>query len=301
MQIGEKLKEARLDKGLSLDDVQRLTKIQTRHLQAIERNDFSVIPGSFYTRAFIKEYANVVDLDPNQLLDEHRNEIPASETENAVEYTRMQRTRGKTTSSKTSPFASLLPTVFVILLIVGVGFFIWRITLGPGQQDAEDGNEQVQTDQSAGDEVSLPPDTSDEDNGQEQPDSNDNDDEGEEEEEQEEDSEDPELTFFSYESNQSIYQLETDDETIELTIETSDSNWLEIEDDSGERLYYSTFQSSESPLTIDVTDESFVYLRFGNPSVIDLSINDLEVVLSEDIAPTAVQQVWIYINEEPES
>ncbi|WP_017471947.1 helix-turn-helix domain-containing protein [Amphibacillus jilinensis] len=299
MQIGEKLKEARLEKGLSLDDVQRLTKIQTRHLQAIERNDFSVIPGSFYIRAFIKEYANVVDLDPNQLLSEHRSEIPAPEAENAVEYTRMQRTRGKTTSSKTSPFTSLLPTVFVILLIVGVGFFIWRITLGPGQQDSGNGNDQVQTDQSAGDEVSLPPDTDEEDNGQEQSDSNDNDDE--EEEEQEEDSEDPELTFVSYESNQSIYQLESEDEMIELKIETSDSNWLEIEDDSGERLYYSTFQSSESPLTIDVTDQSFVYLRFGNPSVIDFSINDLDVVLSEDIAPTAVQQLWIYINEEPES
>ena len=56
-QIGEQLKAARLEKQLSLDDIQEITKIQRRYLSAIEENNLSVLPGDFYVRAFIRQYA----------------------------------------------------------------------------------------------------------------------------------------------------------------------------------------------------------------------------------------------------
>ncbi|WP_067838388.1 helix-turn-helix domain-containing protein [Amphibacillus sediminis] len=298
MQIGERLKEARLEKGLSLDDVQQMTKIQTRHLQAIEKGEFSLIPGSFYVRAFIKEYAQVVGLNPDELLAEHRGEVPKPEQENAVEYSRMQRTRGKTSSSKTSPFAALLPTIFVVILITGVLFFIWRIAWNPDP----DSSDPVEVDRSAGDQVSLPPETedqpssdADEDNEQSERDQEDQD-EGDEEPEQV----NPTLSLDSYQNNQSVYLLKTDDDEIEMTIETTDSNWLEVETNTGESLYYNTLQLSQSPQTFTISDYPYVYLRFGNPGAISISINDLELELSEEIAPTAVQQLWLYINSEPD-
>lgn len=67
-ELGQQLKEARLQKGLSLDDVQEMTKIRKRYLEAIETGDYKVLPGSFYVRAFIKTYAETVGLNPDEIL-----------------------------------------------------------------------------------------------------------------------------------------------------------------------------------------------------------------------------------------
>src|SRR5690625_7041564 len=79
MEIGVRLKEAREAKNLSLESLQETTKIQKRYLVAIEQGDFHVLPGKFYARAFIKEYALAVGLNPDELLEEYKSEIPSTE------------------------------------------------------------------------------------------------------------------------------------------------------------------------------------------------------------------------------
>ena len=61
--IGQELQQARLDKGLSLDDIQQSTKIQKRYLAAIESGQFDQLPGAFYERAFVRQYATAVGID----------------------------------------------------------------------------------------------------------------------------------------------------------------------------------------------------------------------------------------------
>lgn len=65
-ELGRHLKEARLQKGMSLDDVQEVTKIRKKYLEAIEAGDYKVLPGSFYVRAFIKTYAEAVGVNPDE-------------------------------------------------------------------------------------------------------------------------------------------------------------------------------------------------------------------------------------------
>src|SRR5690625_5010246 len=94
MTIGEKLKEARQAKNLTLEDIQEATKIQKRYLRAIEEGNFHILPGSFYARAFIKEYAQAIGLDAALLLETHEDELPAiGERRSEAQYTRIQRTR----------------------------------------------------------------------------------------------------------------------------------------------------------------------------------------------------------------
>lgn len=84
-ELGQQLREARLQKGMSLDDVQEMTKIRKRYLEAIEAGDYKVLPGSFYVRAFIKTYAETVGLNPDELLEGHKKDVPAEETEATME------------------------------------------------------------------------------------------------------------------------------------------------------------------------------------------------------------------------
>ncbi|MFC6385439.1 helix-turn-helix domain-containing protein [Sporolactobacillus kofuensis] len=76
-ELGQALKEAREQKNLSLDALQEETKIQKRYLKAIEEGDFSQLPGEFYTRAFIKSYAEAVDLDFKSLSEQYASDMPS--------------------------------------------------------------------------------------------------------------------------------------------------------------------------------------------------------------------------------
>ena len=73
--IGEQLRKAREAKGFSISDIEKATKIQSRYLEAIENNDFDKLPGDFYVRAFIRQYAQIVGLDGKELLSQYQGEV----------------------------------------------------------------------------------------------------------------------------------------------------------------------------------------------------------------------------------
>jgi cytoskeleton protein RodZ len=73
--VGEQLRAARTDKGLTLSEVAAQTRIPMRHLEAIERSDFGALPGSTYSLGFTKAYARYVGLDSGKLAEELRVEL----------------------------------------------------------------------------------------------------------------------------------------------------------------------------------------------------------------------------------
>lgn len=77
--IGHELQAARLDLGMTIDDLQQQTRIQRRYLLAIEDGRFEVLPDPFYIQAFIKQYADAVGLNGNILLRQHQDEIPKNQ------------------------------------------------------------------------------------------------------------------------------------------------------------------------------------------------------------------------------
>ncbi|CAH1856373.1 helix-turn-helix domain-containing protein [Convivina intestini] len=68
--ISQQLKDARQQQGLSLDELNQKTKIQTRYLKALEEGDTDTLPSAFYVRAFARRYAEAVGLNPDELLGE---------------------------------------------------------------------------------------------------------------------------------------------------------------------------------------------------------------------------------------
>jgi cytoskeletal protein RodZ len=64
------LKSAREAKGLTIDEIHSHTRIDKKFLEALENGNFSIMP-EVYIRAFIKEYAGEVDLDPDEMLKKY--------------------------------------------------------------------------------------------------------------------------------------------------------------------------------------------------------------------------------------
>jgi hypothetical protein len=70
--IGQKLREARTRRKLSLSEVEAETKIRARYLQAIENDEWDQLPEDTYARAFIRTYGRFLGLDGDRLAEEHR-------------------------------------------------------------------------------------------------------------------------------------------------------------------------------------------------------------------------------------
>lgn len=77
--IGEVLRTAREGQGWTFVDLQRITKIQAKYLQALEYNDFDFIANSDDVQSILKAYAEALELDADVLLD-------AYETNSLVKY-----------------------------------------------------------------------------------------------------------------------------------------------------------------------------------------------------------------------
>ena len=77
--IGSSLKEARLRKGLDLAAAAEATKIRSRHLQALEDEQFDVLPGQTYVRGFLKTYADFLGLDGQLYVDEYSSRFWVNE------------------------------------------------------------------------------------------------------------------------------------------------------------------------------------------------------------------------------
>jgi transcriptional regulator with XRE-family HTH domain len=78
--IGELLRRARKDRGLTLEQIANETRIPRRHLEALEHDNFAVVPAGFYRRAEIRTYARAVNLDETLALAELDRADAAPET-----------------------------------------------------------------------------------------------------------------------------------------------------------------------------------------------------------------------------
>lgn len=130
LHIGQKLKDARVAKGMTLDDLQQSTKIQKRYLIAIEDEKFDELPGDFYVRAFVKQYANTVGLDGNDLLKQYDDYLPKTKTETYTEHLdEAVETRSgqhhQNTVNWIDQLRQHLPTIIVVLIVVVVLAAIW--------------------------------------------------------------------------------------------------------------------------------------------------------------------------------
>lgn len=79
--VGEALKGRRERLGMTLTELEQRTGIKREMLVHIENNDFDQLPNKNYSEGFIRKYASVVNIEPNQLVQAYQDEIPSNQAE----------------------------------------------------------------------------------------------------------------------------------------------------------------------------------------------------------------------------
>ena len=123
--IGEVLRLARINQGLSLEELQRKTDIQLDMLEALESDDFDKLPSPFYARSFLRKYAWAVELDENIVLDAYDSGSMITYEEVDVDEIELSGRRRSNRKKR-----SLLPLFYFILfslsIIIFVSYYVWN-------------------------------------------------------------------------------------------------------------------------------------------------------------------------------
>ncbi len=127
-EIGNTLREARVRRNLTLQQVEEDTKIRVKYVQAMENEDFDIMPGATYVKGFLRTYSTYLGLDPDVILDEYRSRIsPASEKHEPF--------GGSSVIGKPHSHRGRNTLVFVAILCLLVLGVIWVLGRG-GEQKA---------------------------------------------------------------------------------------------------------------------------------------------------------------------
>jgi cytoskeletal protein RodZ len=77
--FGEKLRQQRERRGISLDAISTTTKISTRMLRAIEDEHFDQLPGGVFNKGFVRAYARQVGLDEEEVVTDYLTALRESQ------------------------------------------------------------------------------------------------------------------------------------------------------------------------------------------------------------------------------
>jgi len=281
-ELGTRLKEARLSKGYSLDDLQEITKIQKRYLVAIEEGNYSIMPGTFYVRAFIKQYADAVGLDAEEVLNEFKKEIPNQPKEEVAQSITQSPTRRKLSTRSTNRLLETMPKIIVGLFIIVIIVAIWflyqqKVTTDDGETVKEDApleyEEVPSTKEPAADETKEPAEDTDAAT-----------DENAEEEEavEEEPTTTQTISAGTVDGATTTYTI-TGTDTMNIRVEVEGQTWVGIRNEAGSEQIDDRVYNAGEKVDFDATSNAYARIRLGNANNAKVFINDEQLQYAQTI------------------
>lgn len=255
-ELGRKLKEARESKGMSLSDVQESTKIQKRYLEGIEEGSYDIMPGKFYVRAFIKQYAEAVGLNAEELFEEFKSEVPSSKedevplrpTGSAAATSQTTRVDASKPVRESSKLLDYLPRILVTAFIIGALILVYVLIPKSGSESDPAVDEEVQVE-----EPTTEAPAEEETPAVEE--------EAVVEEEPEPAAPAQTLSAVSTSGRQTVYEL-SGAETFEVAVASKGETWIEITDGSG-KSYFSGMLANGQTQTHNMTGQKEAKIKVG--------------------------------------
>ena len=114
--LGEKLREAREERGISLTEVAEQTRISPHYIESIERDDYKPLPGGIFNKGFIKSFAKYVGVNEQEALLDYAQAISANEGTDEQDL-KVYKPEVLTDDYSTR---SMIPTVIGAIVILGL-------------------------------------------------------------------------------------------------------------------------------------------------------------------------------------
>ena len=124
--IGEVLRLARTNQGLTLEELHKKTEIQLDMLEAMEADDFDQLPSPFYTRSFLRKYAWAVELDERIILDAYDSGSMITYEEVDVDEEELTGRRRSSKKNKTSFLPLFYFILFALSIVIFVTYYVWN-------------------------------------------------------------------------------------------------------------------------------------------------------------------------------
>ncbi|MCB9803085.1 helix-turn-helix domain-containing protein [Candidatus Nomurabacteria bacterium] len=119
--VANRLKNSRLEKSLSLDDVSEQINVQKKYLEILESGNYQDLPGDIYVRNWIKLYGNFLSVPVNELLLDYKLEKTLGQ-----KFTAVQNKNKKYHWKFLGPHLLKRALVVFVVLVV-LGYFAWEI------------------------------------------------------------------------------------------------------------------------------------------------------------------------------
>ncbi|MGG3154492.1 RodZ domain-containing protein [Priestia megaterium] len=314
-ELGQRLRQERESKGLSLEDLQKLTKIQKRYLLGIEEGNYEVMPGKFYVRAFIKQYCEAIGLDTDAIFEEYKSDIPSTQTEDMPQQLSRVRSRKEIPqhTKGVSKAYDYLPTVLVVAGVVVVGIIIWVIAQNivsdknkeQANQEAPNSEVQQSNTQEETNETTAKNDNSKSEDEQSAADKKEQEKEKAEKEKvakekaekekaekEKKDSGKQEYKEVQKTGRSATYALSgTDAFNLEVTTTQADT-WLDVKNGKGNAFFSSILKKGETK-EFDLTKETEARVNIGYSPGVELKVNGKAVDLPFDSSKQVRQVVTI--------
>lgn len=124
--FGEKLREAREARGVSLDEIAKSTKIGTRSLKALEDENFEILPGGIFNKGFVRAYARFLGMNEEEAIAAYQaavKEEPVSVKTIAAQSAMARASHLAAQQARESSYAKpLIRDAAIILLAIAMMF-----------------------------------------------------------------------------------------------------------------------------------------------------------------------------------
>ena len=132
--IGAKLRQAREAQGLSIDDVALQLKFAPRQIESLEHERFERLPGPTIARGMVRNYARLLKLDPEPLVERLSPRVESPPDANQI----AERFRQEVPFSDSTKRSTLLYAGFSVgvLLLVAALAYEWQQQKSPPRAEA---------------------------------------------------------------------------------------------------------------------------------------------------------------------
>ena len=115
--LGEKLRQAREERGISISEVAEQTRISRQYLECIENNDYKILPGGIFNKGFVKSFAKYVGVDEQEALRDYTQLMTEHGDGAEVEDPKTYRPEVLTDDNA---LASSIPTIIFAIVMLGL-------------------------------------------------------------------------------------------------------------------------------------------------------------------------------------